>query len=320
MSTDTTEAFLGQRQQFLRDCVDGLTAVPKRLPSKYFYDARGSQLFDQICELPEYYVTRTELEIMQNHGEDMARCIGSGVRLVEYGSGSSIKTRILLDHLSDPAAYVPVDISREHLLQTAARLADDYPQLEVLPVHADFTRDFALPMPRRKPSHTAVYFPGSTIGNFTPDRAHGILAQIAPLCGTGGGLLIGIDLRKDTQTLEAAYNDAAGVTAQFNLNLLRRINYELEADFEVDQFSHRAVYNHDFGRIEMYLVSERAQRVHLNGDCFSFAAGESICTEYSHKYTIEGFSAQAAQVGLTLHHRWIDAHNRFALLHFVVEQ
>jgi dimethylhistidine N-methyltransferase len=320
VSIDSTEAYLGQQQQFVQDCLDGLSADPKRLPSKYFYDGRGSQLFDQICELDEYYVTRTELAIMQSHGAAMAQCIGPGVRLIEYGSGSSVKTRILLDHLEDPVAYVPVDISRDHLLATADRLTNDYPQLEVLPVHADFTRDFALPTPQHKPTHSAVYFPGSTIGNFTPERAHGILARIAPMCGSGGGLLIGIDLQKDVHLLESAYNDAAGVTAAFNLNLLQRINRELDATFNVEQFSHRAVYNLEFQRIEMHLVSQVDQQMELAGHRFQFAAGESICTEYSHKYTIEGFAEQAERVGLVLHHHWTDELKRFAVLHLVVEQ
>ena len=320
VSIDSTEQFLGQHRQFLADVVAGLGESPKRLPSKYFYDQRGSELFDDICQLEEYYVTRTELVIMEAHGPAMAQCIGGGVRLIEYGSGSSVKTRILLDHLEDPAAYVPVDISRDHLLQTARQLQRDYPQLEVLPVHADFTCDFALPQPARKPTHSAIYFPGSTIGNFTPERARGILARIALLCGTGGGLLIGIDLQKDPRILEAAYNDSAGITAEFNLNLLRRINRELKADFAVEQFSHRAVYNHEFGRMEMHLVSEAEQQVALDGRRFQFASGETICTEYSHKYTVEGFSRQAAEVGLSLHHHWTDAKNHFAVLHFVVER
>jgi len=319
VQTPPTEELLGQRRRFLGDVVDGLRDSPKRLPSKYFYDQRGSQLFDQICGLDEYYLTRTEAEIMQQYGGEMAVCIGPGVRLVEYGSGSSTKTRILLDHLEDPVAYVPVDISREHLLATSAQLRSDYPHLEVLPVHADFTRDFALPAPSRKPTHTAVYFPGSTIGNFIPERAHGILGRIAPMCGSGGGLLIGIDLQKDASILEAAYNDAAGVTADFNLNLLQRINDELVADFDLEQFSHRAIYNGEQGRIEMHLVSEADQQVRIDGHRIDFRAGETICTEYSHKYTIEGFAALAAEVGLTLRRDWTDSEQRFAVLHLVVE-
>lgn len=320
MPSPSTENFLGQQQQFLGDVIQGLSDSPKRLPSKYFYDQRGSELFDQICDLDEYYLTRTEAQIMETHGAAMADCIGAGVRLVEYGSGSSTKTRILLDHLEDPVAYVPVDISREHLLSTSAALRDDYPDLEVLPVHADFTCDFALPTPSREPTHSAVYFPGSTIGNFTPEKAHAILARIAPLCGTGGGLLIGIDLRKEVSTLEAAYNDASGVTADFNLNLLTRINNELGGNFSLERFSHRAVYNDDHGRVEMHLVCEQAQEVRVNGHAFQFDDGETICTEYSHKYTIDGFADQAEQVGLSLHHRWTDDDRQFAVLHFVVEQ
>jgi dimethylhistidine N-methyltransferase len=303
---------------FLEDILEGLSQSPKNLPCKYFYDERGSALFDQICELDEYYPTRTELAIMRRFAPEMAEQIGPGVMLVEYGSGSSIKTRWLLDHLPDPAAYVPVDISRDHLEQTAGRLAADYPYLDVLPVCADFTGPFDLPASVRDPSHAAVYFPGSTIGNFTPGDALALLRQIAALCGTDGGLLIGIDLKKDISTIEAAYNDAAGVTAEFNLNLLRRINRELDGDFRLDRFRHRAVYNPVVGRVELGLVSQCAQRVTVADETFDFECGEEVRTEYSHKYTIDEFAEIAAAADLTLHRYWTDEASRFAVLHFAV--
>jgi dimethylhistidine N-methyltransferase len=306
------------RQVFHADVLAGLRASPKHLPCKYFYDQRGSELFDQICQLDEYYLTRSELAIMDQFAPQMGEQIGPGVMLVEYGSGSSVKTRYLLDALRDPVAYVPVDISRDHLLATAAELARDYPRVEVLPVCADFTGRFALPMAARSWTHAAVYFPGSTIGNFVPPHAAKLLARIARLCGRGGGLLIGIDLKKDVRAIEAAYNDARGVTAAFNLNLLRRINRELDADFDLEQFSHRARYNHELGRVELFLDSRRDQTVTLAAEPIRFAAGESICTEYSHKYTIDEFAGLAAATGLTLRRAWTDKRRNFAVLHFAV--
>jgi dimethylhistidine N-methyltransferase len=303
---------------FLGDVLSGLRRRTKILPCKYFYDERGSQLFDEICRLDEYYPTRTELAIMERYGRLMAAQIGTGVRLVEFGSGSSLKTRILLDHLEDPVAYVPVDISCEHLRRTAARLSRAYPHIEVLPVCADFTSAFDLPSSRRKPTHTAVYFPGSTIGNFPPSEARALLGRIAPLCGAGGGLLLGIDLQKDIDVLEAAYDDRQGVTAEFNLNLLRRLNRELDADFEIDQFDHLAFYREEFHRIEMHLRSLRDQTVTIAGESVDLEKGETICTEYSHKYTIDRFASLATSVGLTLNAFWTDERRYFAVLHFVV--
>jgi dimethylhistidine N-methyltransferase len=275
-------------------------------------------LFDQICQLDEYYLTRTEQAIMNAFAPEMAEQIGRGVMLVEYGSGSSIKTRYLLDELSDAAAYVPVDISREHLQHTCRKLARSYPALDVLPVCADFTTNFELPTPQREPTHTAVYFPGSTIGNFQISQAKALLAGIASLCGTGGGLLIGIDLQKDRETLEAAYNDSRGVTAEFNLNLLRRINRELAGDFQLDAFRHFATYNAEQGRIEIYLQSGCDQVVTVAGRSFSIAADELIGTEHSHKYTVDGFARLAETVGLTLRKQWTDPAQRFAVLHLAV--
>jgi dimethylhistidine N-methyltransferase len=288
------------------------------LSCKYFYDRRGSELFDRICLLDEYYLTRAELAIMDQYAPEMGAQIGAGAMLVEYGSGSSVKTRYLLDGLPDPVAYVPVDISGDHLRQTARELARDYPHIEVLPVCADFTQDFALPRSQRPASHAAVYFPGSTIGNFMPGEAVALLRRITQLCGAGGGLLMGIDLKKDISMIEAAYNDRLGVTAEFNLNLLRRINRELGADIDLDQFFHQARYNAQMGRVEMHLVSRRAQTVSLGRETIEFEAGETICTEYSHKYTVDEFAAVASAAGLTLRREWTTKKREFAVLHFAV--
>ena len=306
-------------ETLLDDVLQGLGASPRHLPCKYFYDEHGSMLFDRICELDEYYPTRSELSIMERFAAEMADQIGPGVMLVEYGSGSSIKTRLLLDHLSDATAYVPVDISREHLQRTSDQLSLAYPDIEVLPVCADFTEDFDLPRSRRVPSHVAVYFPGSTIGNFAPAAARAILSRIAPLCGAAGGLLIGVDLQKEIRILEAAYNDADGVTAQFNLNLLRRINRELDSDFKLDQFEHNAFYDPEHCRIEIQLVSQCEQTVNIEEKSFDFGSGDVIRTEYSHKYTIPGFARIAAQSGLTLHKSWSDEQQMFAVVHLVVD-
>lgn len=305
---------------FSEAVVQGLRQADKTLPCEYLYDERGSQLFDEICEQEEYYVTRAELEIMRRYSAEMASQIGPEVMLVEFGSGSSIKTQLLLDELTRPVAYVPVDISREHLRRTADRLAARYQQMEVLPVCADFTTRFHLPEASRRPSHVAVYFPGSTIGNFTKIAAREVLSSIARLCGPGGGLLIGIDLQKDVAVLEAAYNDAAGVTAEFSRNLLKRINRELDASIQVERFEHEAVYNQKAGRIEISLVSQCAQDAAVEGHVFHFAAGERIRTEYSHKYTVEGFAELAGESGFGLHRHWTDEQNRFAVLHLVNEQ
>ncbi len=304
---------------FLDDVLDGLSRPVKSLPSKYLYDERGSHLFDQICELDEYYVTRTELSIMQQHASSISRQIDTDVMLVEYGSGSSLKTRVLLDALERPAAYVPVDISEEHLLKTAEQLRLAYSGLKVLPVVADFTQPFTLPNCEPPASHVAFYFPGSTIGNFTPPQAGKLLQQMATMLGQQGGLLIGIDLQKDTDVLHAAYDDHEGVTAAFSLNLLSRINRELGVNFDCDRFKHRAVYNSLHHRIEISIVSLENQRVSIGDHTVDFAAGEAILTEYSHKYTVEGFARFARQYGFHLHKSWADPKNYFAVLHLVIE-
>jgi len=310
--------FEPETEQFLREALRGLRAKPKELPCKYFYDEHGSKLFDRICDLDEYYPTRTELSIMREHVSEMASALGKHVLLVEYGSGSSAKTRSLLAHLVEPAAYVPVDISRNHLLRSAAAIADDYPALEVLPVCADFGEAFPVPAPARPPARTLVYFPGSTIGNFTRERATSLLAGIAALAGPSGGLLIGVDLVKPAAVLEAAYDDAEGVTAAFNLNLLHRMNRELGADFDPELFEHRAVWDEGQGRVEMHLVSREEQSVELGGESIDFAEGESICTEHSHKYTLEGFARMAAEAGLEIEQVWTDPARLFSVQLFRV--
>jgi dimethylhistidine N-methyltransferase len=305
-------------REFLRAVLDGLSQTPRSLPCKYFYDAAGSRLFDRICELEEYYLTRTEIDIMRRCAAQMASCLGPGCQLIECGSGSSVKTRFLLDRLPAPAAYVPIDISCDHLAHSAAALAAGYPELEVLPLCADYTEDFELPRPRARVQRRAVYFPGSTIGNLTPERAASFLGRLAALGGRGGALLIGVDLQKEAAVIEPAYNDAAGVTAAFNLNLLRRINRELGADFELEAWAHRAFYDQVHGRIEMHLVSRRPQVVTLDRKRFSFERGETIRTEYSYKHSLEGFAALAAGSGFQVEQVWTDASGLFSVQYLTV--
>ncbi|MCB1152187.1 L-histidine N(alpha)-methyltransferase [bacterium] len=301
------------RDDFLNEVLDGLSRPQKTLPSKYFYDEHGSRLFDEITHLDEYYPTRTEQAIMVQHADEIGSVLGAGTLLVEYGSGSSVKTRQLLEHTPDLAGYIPVDISKEHLLATAAELSADYPHLNITPVCADYTGVFELPIDRARVKHIVVYFPGSTIGNFTRSQAAVFLRHVAEVCGPGGGFLVGADLEKGTAILEAAYNDKKGVTADFNLNILRRINAELGADFELMHFRHRAFYNRPEGRIEMHLVSTREQEVHVGHATFRFAEGETILTEYSHKYRIEDFHALLATVGFVPRQVWTDARNLFSI-------
>lgn len=293
-------------ETFLRDVLDGLSRGQKTLPCKYFYDARGSALFDRICQLEEYYPTRCETEILRRHAAEMAQLLGPQFALIEYGSGSSLKTRLLLDELADAAAYVPVDISGEHLLHSARRLVRAFPGLVVLPACADFTESFELPSLPEATQRKVVFFSGSTIGNFQPSRAVRLLARIARQVGPGGGLLIGVDLKKDPRILDRAYNDASGVTAAFNLNLLVRINRELGADFALERFRHHAFYNAERGRVEMHLVSLTPQTVHIGDTAFFFAASETICTEYSYKFSPDDFDRLATQAGFAGQHAWTD--------------
>ena len=304
------------RADFLEQALAGLTSTPRTLPSKFFYDERGSDLFQQICELPEYYVTRTETEILRRYMPEMAASIGANAEIVGFGTGAGIKTRMLLEQLENPIAYVPVDISKQRLTESAEALAREMPTLEVLPVCADYLQSLQLPTPTRQPEHIAVFFPGSTIGNMEPHVARDFLKRVARLCGHSGGLIIGVDLQKPRNILEAAYNDGAGVTAAFNLNLLVRANRELGADFDLGRWRHRAIYNGKDSRIEMHLLSEGAQVVHLGERQFHFADGEKIITEFSYKHTIEGFTALAASAEFLPPRFWTDEKKFFAVFHF----
>lgn len=301
-------------KSFRDDVFEGLSREQKELPCKYFYDDRGSELFNTICGLDEYYPTRTETALLQAHGREMADLIGPGVCLIEFGCGSLLKTRLLLDALRSPAAFVPIDISADHLLQSAAALAADYPNLEVLPVVADFTRPVKLPDKARKASENRIgFFPGSTIGNFDHAGAADFLATVADMVGGGGALLIGVDLKKDEDILVRAYDDAQGVTAAFNRNVLERINRELGGCFDIETFRHRALYNGAEGRIEMHLVSEKDQTVTVHDRDFTFTEGETIHTENSCKYHVEEFSSLAAGAGFRSARTWVDGDGLFSL-------
>lgn len=297
----------------VEDVLAGLRSTPKRLSPAYLYDRRGSQLFEAICDLPEYYLTRTETEILARHAAEMAACVGERALLLEPGSGSSRKTRLLLDALPDLGTYVPVDISRTHLLEAARALQATYPRLEVLPVCADFTQGFTLPPPLRQPSRVVVFFPGSTLGNFDAPEAVHLLELMRRAAGAGGGLLVGIDLAKDRTILERAYDDAAGVTAAFNMNLLVRLNRELAADFDIGSFRHEAVWVPAQSRIEMHLVSARAQSVHMAGESVEFVAGERLVTEHCHKYTADSFASQARSAGWIPRRSWSDPLGYFSV-------
>jgi len=306
---------------FLAEVLAGLSSSPRTLPCKFFYDERGADLFQKICELPEYYITRTETELLRRYACEIAESIGPNAALIGFGTGAGIKTRMLLEHLENPIAYIPVDISKQRLIDSAAELSMAMPALEILPVCADYLQDLQFPKPLRKPDHVAVFFPGSTIGNLEPPVAKGFLQRVCRLCGKSGGLIIGVDLQKSREVLEAAYNDSAGVTAEFNLNLLVRANRELGADFDLARWKHRAVYNETEGRIEMHLLSEGDQTVHVGGHSFAFAGGERIITEFSYKQTLDGFAHLAATAGFREASRvWTDPKKYFAIFHFAVAE
>ena len=291
---------------FQDDVVAGLSAPQRHLPPKYFYDAAGSRLFARICRLPEYYLTRAELALTRRHLASIARFAGRGGQLIEYGSGEGIKSRLLIRALR-PAVYVPVDISQEALDAAARRLVREFPLLRIVPVAGDFSRPLEIPLSRRP---RVVYFPGSTIGNLTPQEAHAFLAMSR---GMAARMLVGVDLKKDPALLHAAYNDARGVTAAFNLNLLARINHELGADFDLRRWRHYAFYDPAEGRIEMHLVSLGAQKVELGKHRFHFAAGDTIHTENSYKYSLDGFRELAAGAGFRSAKVWTDRRGLFAL-------
>ena len=302
-------------QTSLRDEVlEGLSRAPKTLPCKLFYDERGSILFDEITRLPEYYPTRTETRILRDSAGEIAQLVGPGAEILELGSGSSVKIRLLLGALEAPGAYVPIDISREHLRRSAAALAEAFPELRVVAVCADYTEP--LELPDLGEGRRVAFFPGSTIGNFEPEDAERFLRRIARLVGRGGGLVIGVDLKKDRATLERAYDDGAGVTAAFNLNILEHINGALDGDFDLGRFHHVALWNATEGRIEMHLESRGAQNVTVAGQRFRFAAGERIHTENSYKYEIGEFHRLAARAGFTARRTWTDRDGLFSV-HFL---
>lgn len=320
-----------QTHSIAEDVVDGLTRNPKRLSSKYFYDQRGSELFDAICELPEYYPTRTELWITRRYLEEMADVIGEESCIIEIGSGSSLKTEMLLDALARPSAYVPIDISREHLLAAAEKLAERHSAMEVFPVCADFLQPIALPGELPECQNYVIYFPGSTLGNLTKAQAGDLLAELATLARRQserhsqnnpgrGGLLLGVDLQKNVDVLEAAYNDAQGITARFNLNILHHINRRLGCNIPVDAYRHHAPYVWNHQRIEMHLVAQRDHQFEIGDNSFKMQAGQSILTEYSHKYKMEELTDQLAAANWVTQKIWTDPQNYFALLYCSLDQ
>ncbi len=304
---------MGNDSEALEEIITGLRQDEKSISPKYFYDERGSQLFDEITRLPEYYLTDTELGIMRDNIDEMVSLIGKRASLIEFGSGSSFKTRVLLEHLDELAAYVPVDVSEEHLLASADEIRSEFPHVDVLPVVADFTHEFDLPSPIVMPLRNIVYFPGSTIGNFEREDAIELLRVMHHEAGEGGALLIGVDLQKDPEIIEAAYNDSAGVTAEFNTNILEHLNNDYDADFEVDAFAHDARYDEEEGRVVIRLISEKDQTASVGEEEFHFEEGESILTEYSHKYTLEEFEQMAESVGFAVAHVWTDSDDLFSV-------
>jgi dimethylhistidine N-methyltransferase len=308
------------RETFLRDVVEGLSKPQKAIPAKYLYDLKGSQLFDRICDLDEYYPTRTEIGLMRSKAGEIADVLGEGCVVIEYGSGSSLKTPILLDALRSPAAYVPVDISREHLLESAAGLSRAYGDLRVHPICADFTQDFEVPSFGPAARRRVVYFPGSTIGNFPPAKATACLESMTRLVGSEGGVLIGVDLKKDPAILEPAYDDGEGVTRAFTMNLLTRMNRELGTAFDSSAFAFKSFWNSEASRIEMHIESRRAQTVRVDGAEVAFAVGETIHTESSHKFSLEQFAEIAASAGLKVERVWRDSQNLFSVQYLSVSR
>ena len=299
---------------FLNDVIEGLSQNPKTLKPKYFYDNRGAQLFTEICTTPEYYPTRTEIKILNQNAEDIASQIGDNTALIEYGSGALEKIKILLNFLNDPVGLIPVDISEDQLFASAKNLENLYPDLEILPVAADFTKPIPIPGFSHPPKKHVAFFPGSTIGNFEPDLAIQFLEGVTKTIGLDGLLLIGFDLKKDIETLLAAYDDQRGITSSFNKNLLSRINDELGGNFNLDSFEHVARYNENKGRIEMHLKSTTEQTVSINKELFEFLEGETIHTENCYKFTKESFTAMSSKAGLYPVKTWTDDQNLFAVM------
>lgn len=296
----------------LVEVINGLSKKQKQLPSKLFYDERGSKLFDEICELDEYYPTRTELKIMETEISKIAALFTTETLFIEFGSGSSLKTRMLLEHLKSIAGYIPIDISENYLLKCAEDLRNEFPDIDIYPVPGDYTKPLDLPKIVKNVSHKIAYFPGSTIGNFPVKEAKEFLKAIYKLVGYHGGLLIGVDLKKDINILETAYNDSNGVTAEFNLNLLHRLNREYDLDFVIDTFEHKAIYNEEYGRIEMHLVSKCKQKFGRKEKIFTMNEGETILTEYSHKYSLKDFESLASDY-FTVDAVWTDENELFSI-------
>lgn len=299
-------------RNILNEVLTGLSKSQKTLPSKYFYDKIGSGLFEKICELDEYYLTRTEISILLNNIDDISNVMGKNIRLVELGSGSSLKTRLILDHVENIHSYIPVDISEDFLTDIVKDLQKEYPNLKIQPVAADYTEGFSIPGSPESGSRKIAYYPGSTIGNFTRDNARNFIGSISQLVGKEGGLLIGFDLIKDRKTLIEAYDDSEGVTAAFNKNILNRINKELNADFNIDRFEHRVLFNETEKRIEMHLVSTNNQRVTVAGREFFFEEGETIHTENSHKYSLESFREMTEPYFSDVT-TWTDSESKFCI-------
>lgn len=302
-------------ENITEEIIKGLGETPKRLPTKLFYDEMGSQLFDQICELDEYYPTRTELKILEENIDEIVASIGEEGMLLELGSGSSLKTRLLLDYLPNLSAYVPVDISSDHLVKSAETLKFDYPALPIYPLVADYTKPFTLPEIFESYKTVDAFYPGSSIGNFTPDKAKEFLEKIAETCGSDSSLLIGVDLKKEENILNKAYNDNKGVTAKFNLNILNHINNLTNADFDLNKFSHLAFYNESVSRIEMYLVSREDQRICFNGKEIFIEKNEQVLTEYSYKYSLDDFEELVKDI-YKIENVWTDKNNLFSVQFF----
>lgn len=321
MSMETSELELldinTDNSTFLKEVLMGLSRHQKTIHPKFLYDKTGSEIFEEICTVEEYYPTRTEKSILQSNAKDIAEFIGEDALIIEPGSGASEKVRYLLNALQKPAGYVPLEISREILLRTTRELIEEFSSLSVYPVCADFTQDFELPFTiSEKSDKKVIFFPGSTIGNLHPDEAVLILKKFRKMIDEKGGLLIGVDLKKDKETFYHAYNDSKGVTARFNLNLLERINREADASFDINNFTHEAFYNEELGRIEMHLRSKMAQLVKVNQSIFRFREGETIHTENSYKYSVEEFCELAARARFVIKKFWMDDEKKFCLYYF----
>ena len=302
-----------ERLQFMQDMQTALSQLPKRISPKYFYDQAGSALFDRICELPEYYPTRTEISILQTHAGEIADHMGAHADIIEFGAGSLHKIRLLLNAAKQPLRYLPMDISGAHLQAASTALQAEFPSLQIQSLVADYTKQWNLPAPLLGSGKRVAFFPGSTIGNFSPAQAHAFFLNCVDHL-SGGALLMGVDLIKSPEVLHAAYNDLQGITAAFNLNLLVRANRELGCDFDLSQFAHSAFFNAPLQRVEMHLLSLKSQIVHLNGSSYGFEQGETLHTEYSHKFTIHGVQQAAQSAGLQSGPVWTDPQGYFGLL------